>query len=124
MLPKCKRCGAQLTIVKTPKRMARWECYGCRIKAKCRIDEKTGCWLWQGAVRNRYGILQIRTGRIRKPCNAHRAAYALWHAPVPKSWAVLHTCEKTPTCCNPEHLYLKQQPEHLCAESANLDFGT
>ena len=78
------------------------------IKGRCRIDEFTGCWLWQGAVSDGWpriwapdytghaGALRTQTGR--------RAA---WHIktgkPIPAGWRVFGTCTAR-NCCNPAHM--------------------
>ena len=123
MLPRCRGCNAQLTILKPKRGHSQWVCYGCRIRSKCEIHDEEGCWIWQGAGRGRYGIIRIRTGKASRTCNVHRAAYALWRGPITKSWAVLHTCEKTPLCCNPAHLFLKQQPSPLSSTGMDIAFG-
>ena len=54
----------------------------------------------------------VKRGRKERIRNAHRVAYMVWRGPIQKSWAVLHYCGE-PKCCNPEHLYLTQQPLQL-----------
>lgn len=61
----------------------------------------TGCWLWQGATRARYGAITI-DGRVKR---AHRVSYEAYVGEIPEGMLVLHTCD-TPLCINPLHLFL------------------
>ena len=112
---KCPHCGGRRDFHRTPaswhrKAKVRWVCYGCRIKRRCVVPpDPDGCWPWQGNGRGRYGIIWVIYRGKRYLRNAHRIAYVVWNGPVPKSWAVLHACTES-RCCNPGHLYLKQQP--------------
>lgn len=106
----CVWCGGRREIVKPLFQRAKWVCWGCRIKAKCRVsNDPNGCWIWRGATRGDYGIIRIRTSAKYLWRNAHRLAYAVWRGPIAKSWAVEHNCGQK-LCCNPDHLVLKQQP--------------
>lgn len=61
-----------------------------------------GCWLWTGA-RDSDGYGNVHhEGRWWK---ANRLAYALTYGPIPDGLKVCHRCD-TPSCCNPEHLFL------------------
>jgi len=77
--------------------------YRARLKAKCRIEPFTGCWLYQGFVHkppNSYGDMSYRGVNTR----VHRLAYVLWKGPIPEGLDVCHTCD-VKHCCNPEHLW-------------------
>lgn len=60
------------------------------------------CWPWVGATDNKgYGHL-TRNGKTHK---ASRMAWRLTRGEIPKGFEVCHKC-KTPSCCNPKHLFL------------------
>jgi len=64
------------------------------------IDDKTGCHVWQGALRGKgYGHMWV-TGHI---VATHIYYYEKKYGPVPKGLELDHTC-RNPTCCNPDHL--------------------
>lgn len=71
-----------------------------------RLWEKTangpGCWMWLGAVTNRYGILRDADGRGRR---THRVAWEVTNGPIPPGMYVCHRCD-TPLCVRPDHLFL------------------
>jgi hypothetical protein len=119
----CRHCGGSLQMLKTPKRdRVRLVCYGCRIKKKCYVTDN-GCWIWTGAKRGNYGIMRVLFHGRYRIRNAHRVAYALWREPVDHSYAVLHTDScRTHLCCNPEHLYVVQQPLEIGNSPLDLKF--
>ena len=63
---------------------------------------RSGCWEWNGAIRNEDGY-----GATTQPGSrnmlAHRAAYAAWVGPLPDDVILLHSCDNPP-CINPAHL--------------------
>jgi hypothetical protein len=72
------------------------------VVRRIEIDEASGCWLWQGAIKsNGYGHLRI-DGRT---VGAHRVAYELHVGPVPEGMRVLHSCDVR-RCVNPDHLHI------------------
>ncbi len=74
-----------------------------RIKKRIRLDEDTGCWLWQGPTTpNGYGKWMVRPGESERVI--HRVMWE--HAnrtPVPAGRQLDHLCRNR-TCCNPRHL--------------------
>lgn len=75
-----------------------------RIKAKLRIDEETGCWLWTGrwTTGNGYGKVSWQ-GKHRV---AHRIVYGLLvciETANDPTKQLDHTCRNR-GCCNPSHL--------------------
>jgi endogenous inhibitor of DNA gyrase (YacG/DUF329 family) len=110
-----------------------WPFYFCSKKCLCihlskirlsehkedfwvRVKKTNSCWLWIGAKqvgpKNKnpnkcYGKVRINTRIVR----AHRAAWELVYAKIPKGLMVLHTCDNPP-CVNPLHLYLGSDVEN------------
>lgn len=63
--------------------------------------QESGCWLWVGAVRARYGAIGVKGKLLR----AHRVSYEEFVGEIPDGMFVLHSCD-TPLCINPAHLFL------------------
>ena len=59
------------------------------------------CWIWQGRVSRRYGVISMND----HPTRAHRAAWMLTRGAIPAGLVVRHDCDQ-PLCCNPRHLRL------------------
>jgi len=85
-----------------------------RLKSKVKIDEATGCWVWQASLNtNGYGQFAFK-GRPRP---AHRVSWELHNGPIPegenayKTANVLHRCDN-PLCVNPDHLFLGDQSDN------------
>lgn len=69
------------------------------IKARCRVDERTECWVWANCTQaNGYG--RIRHGG--RTYYAHRLAYELANGPIKRGQDIRATCENL-ACCNPAH---------------------
>jgi hypothetical protein len=60
-----------------------------------------GCWSWTAFVdpRTGYGLFRMPTGTTQ----AHRAAYQLLVAPIPRGLTIDHRC-RNKRCVNPSHL--------------------
>lgn len=72
-----------------------------RFGAKYEAVPETGCWLWTAAVDGK-GYGAFRMGKMEQ---AHRASWLLHCGPIPEGMCVCHKCD-TPTCVNPDHLFL------------------
>lgn len=64
-------------------------------------EPNTGCLIWNGLSRSRYGNVSVG-GRSKR---AHRIAWELYRGEIPAGLHVCHKCD-TPPCVNPEHLFL------------------
>ena len=70
------------------------------ILDRIRLDEKTGCWVWQKSLRPQTGYGQVGG----YPHTAHRLSYMLWKGEI-GDLLVRHQCHNK-VCCNPDHLLL------------------
>lgn len=69
-------------------------------------EPNTGCWLWFGAWKGNtklksYGNVMYKGKNIA----AHRLSYTAHYGEIPTDKWILHKCD-TPSCVNPEHLFL------------------
>lgn len=82
-----------------------------------RIDDDTGCWLWQGGKGDGYGKIKIPSrmfpglrGGARQQDRegwtqlwVHQLTYFMRHGNPPRGRELGHTCSRR-SCCNPEHV--------------------
>lgn len=69
---------------------------------------EAGCWLWLGAAKpSGYGNFYMDGRHV----NAHRASLML-HGRDPGALCVCHKCD-TPSCVNPEHLFVGPQMANM-----------
>lgn len=73
-------------------------------------QSENGCWEWQGATTDGYGVFCIscrrtKPTRERIVIGAHRAAYLMTHGAIEGELNVCHNCDN-PLCCRPDHLFL------------------
>ena len=99
--------------------VARPERFAQRLEAKYMPVTESGCWLWIGSrIRHGYGQIFWPYDGLGKIVAAHRAAYALEHGFMPGSEQhVCHKCD-TPSCVNPDHLFIGDAKSNLRDMSA------
>lgn len=67
-----------------------------------RLDRRSECWLWTGALDSRGRGRVWRDGKITIH---HRAVWEILVGPIPQGALLCHHCDN-PTCANPTHLYV------------------
>ena len=79
-----------------------------------------GCWLWE---RSTYPSGYGETGITNAPRRAHRASYAAFIGQIPAGAVVCHKCD-TPSCVNPDHLFLGSQFDNMADCARKHRHGT
>lgn len=73
------------------------------------VRSEKGCWIWL-KTKNRKGYGVISWGRFRFA--VHRLSFAFHKGLIPQGFVVMHECD-TPSCFNPQHLFLGTQHENM-----------
>lgn len=74
------------------------------------VDSSNGpCWSWKGAkMPSGRGVFSIGGRNIL----AYRAAWLLFHGPIPHGLLVCHKCDN-PECANPDHLFVGTHKDNM-----------
>jgi len=97
----------------TKLRINRQETKGMSLAEKldyCSMPEpNSGCWLWIGGCTDRgYGNMRFDG----KNLGAHRMSWKRHNGPIPPGGVICHRCD-TPSCINPDHLFLGIQADNI-----------
>lgn len=75
-----------------------------RFMAQVSPEPVSGCWLWVGAQKNKFGHGAFKLGnRQSKVACAHRVSYEIHYGELHEGKVVRHLCNN-PACVNPTHL--------------------
>jgi len=79
-----------------------------------KVNKTDGCWIWTAYLcPDGYGYIHTKHGRPK--IGAHIASWILHVGSVPKGMCVCHNCPQgdTPSCVNPDHLWIGTQRENV-----------
>jgi HNH endonuclease len=68
----------------------------------------TGCMLWEGEVKDGYGVMTIKGKKVRM----HRLMWEKYKGEIEPGKELHHVCGNR-RCCNPEHLMMVTHNEHM-----------
>jgi hypothetical protein len=87
-----------------------------RFWDKVSPEPNTGCWLWTASTTGARKAGALGYGRFFPTGSngvlAHRLAYEVLVAPIPKGLELDHECNQT-VCCNPDHLAVVTRTENV-----------
>lgn len=76
-----------------------------------KVDEETGCWLWQRRLNDKGYAEFGRGGVFGKTKRAHKIFYEKKYGPIPDGLEAAHTCHVR-RCVNPDHIYPSTHKEN------------
>jgi hypothetical protein len=82
-----------------------------RLEDKYIPEPNSGCWLWVGPV-DPSGYARFTMPKARVAEMAHRASWKLHRGDIPRGLICCHRCD-TPTCVNPDHIFLGTYKENM-----------
>ena len=84
-----------------------------RFWVKVDKREPDECWRWIASITTHgYGQFSCSDGTVRRPVGAHRLAYAMLVAPIPKGMFIDHLCRNR-WCVNPTHMEVVTNKENI-----------
>lgn len=93
-----------------------------RVRARTEIDQRTGCWLWTGALANGYGRISWSLGDNQMTWAAvHRVMYEAEVGPIPQGLDLDHLCHD-PGLCHPDRAV--DCPHRRCWRPDHLEPAT
>lgn len=84
-----------------------------RFETKFIPVTESGCWLWLTDGARGYGSFRARgDDGVCRNWRPNRYSYAAYKGSLPEGSYVCHKCD-TPSCVNPDHLYVGSQSENI-----------
>lgn len=108
-----RKDGVQTMVKGQPRTYVQGHCASTNLRLHWEEEPETGCWIWQGAIRETGPKRVLGYGRTRARGHlelAHRVVYEILRGPVDARLQLDHLC-RVPSCVNPDHL--EPVPAHV-----------